>query len=90
MKTWLRYLKNKYHWFNKIRVSKTSTFVCEGDLIHAYIEINDNNTVIMGQDMQLINFAIIVNGEDNQVTLGADCHIEDNWTVKPGHLNDKL
>lgn len=88
MQTWLRKLKNKYHWSNKITVSQSSTFVCNGDLVKTRISVDSSNTVSIGSNTKLIKVELIVAGEGNQLMIGNNCYIENDAPAKAAAFED--
>jgi hypothetical protein len=88
MQTWLRKLKNKYHWSNKITVSQSSTFVCNADLVKSRVSVNGNNTVSIGSQTKLIKVELSVAGENNQLIIGNDCYIENDAPAKAAAFED--
>lgn len=76
MRELIRRLKNKYHWSNKFKISPSSVFVCSGDVMKTAVRVSgENNVVTLGYNTRTINAMIIIDGDDNQVTLGDTCYI---------------
>lgn len=88
MQTWLQKLKNKYHWSNKIRVSKLSVFTCDGDLLKTHISVDGNNTVTIGNNTKMLKVEIVVAGENNRLVIGNDCYIENDAPAKAAAFED--
>jgi hypothetical protein len=87
MQTWLQKLKNKYHWTNKMRVSKAAVFVCDGNLLKTHIRVDDSNTVIIG-NTQMISVELVVAGENNRLVIGEGCYIENDAPAKAAAFED--
>jgi hypothetical protein len=88
MRAWLRILKNKYHWFNKIRVSKSSVFICKGDLFKTHILIHGSNSIIIGENTHIAKIEMKIAGEGNRLTIGHNCYIENDLEAKPAPFED--
>lgn len=88
MQTWLQKFKNRYHWTNKIKVSKEATFVCEGDLLKTHIRVDGNNTVRIGQQTTLKKVELKVVGENNRLIIGDSCYIENDVPAKAAAFED--
>ncbi len=88
MQTWLQRLKNKYHWSNKIKVSKASVFICEGRLLKTHITVEGNNTVIIHNAAQLLKVEIAIAGENNHLNIGENCYIENDAPAKAAAFED--
>jgi len=88
MQTWLQKVKNRYHWTNKIKVSKEATFVCEGDLSKTHIHVDANNTVRIGQQTTLKKVELKVVGENNRLIIGDACYIENDVPAKAAAFED--
>jgi len=88
MQAWLRQLKNKYRWPNKIRVSRSSVFICAGDLFKTHIRIHGRNSLIIGENTHIAKIDIKITGEDNRLTIGHSCYIENDLEAKPAPFED--
>jgi hypothetical protein len=88
MQTWLQKVKNRYHWSNKIKVSKQANFICEGDLLKTHIYVDANNTVHIGQQTALKKVELKVVGENNRLIIGDHCYIENDVPAKAAAFED--
>jgi hypothetical protein len=89
MQAWLQQLKNQFPCSNKIRVSKSSIFVCDGDLRKTHICIDGNNTVTIGKQTKMLKVELEITGENNRVMIGADCYFENDAPAKAAAFEDE-
>jgi S-adenosylhomocysteine hydrolase len=81
MRKLMRKLKNRYHWSNKIKVSASSVFTCDGELMKTTTHvIGRDNIVVIGYETCITGAAIVVDGDGNQIMFGDNCHIQNNQT----------
>jgi hypothetical protein len=84
MHKFIRQLKNKYHWSNKLKISSSSVFVCNGDVRKTVVRVHgENNVLTLGYNTRIINTTIAIDGDNNQVTLGDTCY------VRSGEISDR-
>jgi len=80
----IRKLKNKYHWSNKLKISPSSVFVCNGAIMKTAVRVRgETNVVTLGYDTRTVNAIIVIDGDDNQVILGDNCHVQN------GEMSDR-
>ncbi|MDQ7091566.1 MAG: hypothetical protein Q9M50_13185 [Methylococcales bacterium] len=73
-------IKN-FYGLNKIQVSPLSDLTCKGTLLKTTINMTGCNQILIEENTQLLKISMRIQGENNQINIGSDCHVE-NYILK--------